>query len=392
MRNHFPLSAVVMLILISCDAQEGATDRASGFPALLSATDSLLIGEHDEAYIGDPFSLIVADDPAGQIRDIWVSDLFANLVWHVDGSGHFVGRVGAPGPGPAEFRAPALAFLDEGNAIGVSDMRAREIKWFDRDSGGLLRTSRYSTGRLGWSRPFPADTIGTTVVFAMNDPTAATSLALFDASIGAWHRQGSLAPRHRGASRRGQTWFPAFFPYFAAAPHGPGRVLIAFGGDDTLLRHQLDDETSEHVGLVPRRFRRGVDHPCVELSDLDLANAQCPPPFDLFSSMQGLWKLADGRHAIVHVDQESSGSPPNRVLTGQIFLSVLDLEADQACVDLRVPGGGDARPVFDVLADALYVLDRRIEEAESRTWLLRFPIPPRDGCPPPHRVQAWTGN
>lgn len=384
----FPL-ALVSFLLCSCGAPGDGEEEAIAGGRPLPVADSILIGEENDVYIGDPFSVVLSEGESGALDEIWISDLYSNVIRHFDGGGEFVKRVGSPGPGPAELRAASLAFLASEDQIGVHDMRSREVKWFHRETGELERLSSYETGRPGWTPPFPLDDDSSVLVVPLNDPAAGTSLARLDLETGEWRREGALSERHAGAADRGASWFPAYFAYLAAAPAGEGRVLLAFGGDDTLLLHDLEARRSEPLGRVPRLLRRGVDHRCVELADAELAEAECGPPFDLFSAMRGLWRLPDGRFLLVHLDQRSSGQQPNVVLTGDIFVTILDPERDRACVDLPVPGGRDARPVFAVEGGDFYVLDRRIEGPETRSWLLRFELPTPAECPQSHRVEGW---
>lgn len=383
--------ALIWSLLYSCGAPGEGEEAAIAGGRPLSPTDSILIGEENDVYVGDPFSVVVSGAESGALDEIWISDLYSNVIWHFDGGGEFVKRVGSPGPGPAEFRAASLAFLASEDQIGVHDMRSRELKWFHRETGDFQSLSSYETGRPGWTPPFPLDGDSSLLVVPLNDPAAGTSIAWLDRETGEWKREGALPRRHARAAERGATWFPSHFAYLAAAPAGEGRVVLAFGGDDTLLLHDLVTGRSEPLGRAPRLLRRGVDHRCIELADAELAEAECGPPFDLFTAMRGLWRLPDGRFLLVHLDQHSSGQQPNVLLIGDIFVSILDWERDRACVDLPVPGGRDARRAFAVDGSDLHVLDRRIEGPETRSWLLRFEVPTPAECPASHRVEGWIG-
>jgi hypothetical protein len=55
-----------------------------------------------------------------------------------DGSGRFLGRVGAAGDGPGEFRSPAGLLVPGGDTILVWDRAAARLSWFSID-GSLIR-------------------------------------------------------------------------------------------------------------------------------------------------------------------------------------------------------------------------------------------------------------
>ncbi len=386
-----PILSAAFFLLIACSATEERGEEARGGAYQLLPVDSLHVAEHDQVFLGNPFSLVVAREADEEaLSEIWVSDFYSNRLWRFDGEGRYVGRVGAPGPGPAEFGAANFMFRGEPGEVAGVDMRGRAVKWFAAGSGELLRIAYHETGRIGGSRPVAWEEDGEPVlVFPLLDRTTTTSVGILHVASGGWRRVGPIPERHRSAVERGAGWFGAFFAVSTMSRLGEESLVLGFDGVETLLAYDLTKGTDSTLGEVPRLFRRGVDHPCVELADHELATATCGPLFDLFSWLVGIWTLPDGRLVLTHVDQHSSGAPPAILLTGEIFLTVLDPSTDEGCVDLRVPGGSDARPVFDVEGSDLFVLDRRLPGVQSEAWLLRVPIPSMDACPEQHRVSGW---
>ena len=390
--------ALCAFVLASCGEQGMEAERGKGDPdrdwQVLSAVDSILINEGEHAYIGDPFNMVLVQGARGAgLDEIWVSDFFSKSLLHFDGDGEFVKRVGSPGPGPAEFDMPRFVFRTEDQQVVADDFRQRSLKWFDAETGELNTTLRYDTGMIGISVPLAVEREREQplYVFFLLDAETQTSLAAVDPERGTVERFGELTERHREAPARNAIWFTSFFGAGALVELEPKTVLTVFGGDETLLVHDLEARTSRHLGTVPVRFRRGVDGECVlrghheDLSD-------CGSPFEAYSSMWGAWALNDGRVAIAHLDTVDVGGPGRTLLQAQSFVTILDPSTDEACVDLEVPVGEEARAIFTVQDNDLYALDRRLPGTHTESWLLQFELPARGDCPAEHRVDGWLAD
>ncbi|TVP56334.1 MAG: hypothetical protein EA351_08070 [Gemmatimonadales bacterium] len=361
---------------------------------VLSAVDSIWINEGEDAYIGDPFNMVLVQGARGAgFEEIWVSDIFSKSLLHFDGDGEFVKRVGSPGPGPEEFSQPYLMFRTDDGQVAANDARQYSLKWFDAETGALNATLRYDIGMIGQSVPVTRERESEPplYVFPLLDTETQTSLAAVDPERGTIERFGELTERHREAPARNAIWFTAFFGVGALVELESETVLTVFGGDETLLVHDLEERTSRELGAVPVRFRRGVDGDCVlrghheDLSD-------CGSPFEAYSSMWGAWALNDGRVVIAHLDTVDVGGPGRTLLQAQSFVTILDPSTDEACVDLEVPVGEEVRAIFTVQDNDLYALDRRLPGTHTESWLLRFELPARGDCPAEHRVEGWLAD
>lgn len=389
-------AAFCIFILASCGEQNaesegGALDRGW---QVLSAVDSTLIEEGEDAYIGDPFNVTLVRHSGGRGQDeIWISDFFSKSLLHFDGDGAFVKRVGAPGPGPAEFSRPHLVFRTEDGQVGADDSGQRSLKWFDAETGELNTALRYETGMIGISAPLTLEREGEQPLYVIPllDSEAQTSLGVADPESGTMERFGELSQRHREAPARNAGWFTVFFGVGALVELEPGTALSVFGGDETLLVHDLEERTSRPLGAVPVRFRRGVDHECVLLG-LHEDLSDCGSPFETYSSMWGAWGLDDGRVVLAHLDTVDVGGPGRTLLQAQSFVTLLDLSTDQACVDLAVPVGEEIRAIFTVQGNDLYALDRRLPGTHTESWLLRFELPATEDCPPEHLTEGWLAD
>ena len=168
-------------------------------------------------------------------------------------------------------------------------------------------------------------------------------------------------------------------------------VLVAFAGADTIYRFDLRERSAIPLGKVPRLHRRGIEGECTWEYETPgyTRRTDCAPPGEQFSTMRGAWVLRDRRIAVMHVDYHGVGRPPARVYTSRGHLTVLDWDADEACVDIPVPGGDDSGSFADIKEDVLYTLDRRLTDVSVETWLLQIPIPSMAECPEGHLMHGW---
>jgi len=390
------LSLVLIALLSSCGdggerSERGPVGAATGVSRL--PYGSTRLAEDEDLYIAEPYSLVVvpAQDGSGRLREVWVSDFFANSILQFDGDGRFRKRIGRPGPGPHEFSAVTLLFLTDDDEVGAVDLRSREVKWFDRDTGELRRFVRYQTGRMGRSPPVKVDGGTPALVFPLLDPTSRTSLGIFGLDSQTWAYTGPFPGPYRQSIEQGRGAFAALFPTVLLDRLDEATLLVAFAGVDTLYQYDLRERSAIPFGKVPRLFRRGIEGECrfaYETPGGDTTECAAAPT-DQFSVMKGAWVLRDGRIAVVHVDCRGEGRPPARVYTCRGYLSVLDRDGDVACVDLPVPGGDDSGAFADLQEDILYTLDRRLTDLSTETWLLQIPIPSMAECPESHLARGW---
>jgi hypothetical protein len=169
---------------------------------------------------------------------------------------------------------------------------------------------------------------------------------------------------------------------------GGSEVVIGFSGSEILFRREVESGVGVPLGRTPRRLRRGAEDDLWRAFDIP-AEYGDGLPFDWASGLDGLGVLSDGRIVAIHADRELEGTPRPMLLRGRHFLTIMDIEADTACVDLSVPGGQDTRSIFAVRDDALYVLDRRVTDLESEAWLLRLDLTDGPPCPEEALVEGW---
>jgi hypothetical protein len=385
-----------LLLLSSCGE---AAERGEGGLAGSAHTDeslpydSLLLAEEAEIHIGGPYSLRVVhdDEPSGQLREVWVSDMISNSILQFDGDGVFRRRIGQPGPGPHEFAGAGLLFLPNADEVGAVDHRRHEIKFFDRASGELRRFIRHELGYMGRSSPVAIDLGEPALLFPLLDLTSHTSLALLDVHTETWTHTGPFPGPFRRSLEQGVGAFPNLFPDVFVDSLDEAAVMVAFLGVDTVYRFDVRQREAQPIGKVPRLTRRGIEGECrFAYDNADyLKKTDCVMPSEQFSRMRGAWVLRDGRIAVVHADLTGTGRPPARVYTSVAYLSTLDRNSDVACVDMPVPGADDAGAFSEIEGDVLYALDRRFKGENLETWLLEIPVPSMAECPEGHLVNGW---
>ena len=67
---------------------------------------------------------------------------------------------------------------------------------------------------------------------------------------------------------------------------------------------------------------------------------------------------------------------PHGTITADIYLTVIDPDREAACVDAPVPHFKAMRPVQTVVRDTVFLLDRRLNEAEDglESWVRMYRI------------------
>ena len=383
----FSLIALMVACGTSGEGQDAAGADRTPTGGLPPSYDSVQLAQDEGVYIGNPYGLVVLHDPRSAVEEVWISDFFSNVLLHFDGDGELRARLGAPGPGPAEFSSAAVIFHPGPEQVAAVDRRQRAVKWFDRASGELERFLRYDTGLIGVTPPVPMSR--DRLVFPVLDFESRTSLAILDLTAGTWRRSGPLPEAYHRSLDTGAGGFASFFVNTLVAGLGGSEILIGFSGSEILYRHDVESGASVPLGRIPRRLRRGAADDLWRAFDIP-AEYGDGLPFDWASGMDGLGVLSDGRIVAIHADREPEGTGPPVLLRGRHFMTIMDIDADVACVDLPVPGGRDTRSVFAVQDDVLYVLDRRVTTLESEAWLLRLDLADRRPCPEDALVEGWV--
>lgn len=167
-------------------------------------------------------------------------------------------------------------------------------------------------------------------------------------------------------------------------------LFVGFEGTDYILAVRRN-RTSDTI-FIPVRARHGAP---ADIGDR-LAHAAAPSDaYTKVSSLRTLETMAPGRLLAAHMDlsmhpgatfPRTPGGPPS--FSYRLYVSVLDLKAKRACVDLTVPISTDQVSSLAVRGDTVFVVDQDTTAAQ-RPWLIRRFVVRDRGCAwQPMRVAA----
>ena len=136
--------SVVGLAVIVASPTTGTHLLSAAQPGpMLILEDSVVLRETDDHYIGQPISLIRAEDGS-----FLVADGFSNSVLHFDSRGRFQRVFGRKGRGPGEFRFVSSAGFVAGDLVGFGDDHAFELELFELGSGKHIGAAKMSPSTL----------------------------------------------------------------------------------------------------------------------------------------------------------------------------------------------------------------------------------------------------
>ena len=332
--------------------------------------DSVLLAESDGIYLGNPFSLL----PDTSDGSFLISDFFEDRILRYDRDGRFRQMYGRPGPGPGEFLDISAAFqLNDTLVVGADDRR-RLLHLFHRDDGRHLASYRY-TGRLGMGR---YNVLEDGVVMPSRHIETLTTVAVWrypgqgiDHVVPLPKEYVRSALRRDGAIGR----FAAF--------HSPGSVvawsdtlLAAMSGLNQIFVAKLDGSILDTLSPPPSR-RRGVPSDIQQTLD----DPMFGEPYEASSMLTGLHRLSTGETVVFHHDEVLVGEQPHGTVKADIWVTVISADRKKACVDGLVPHSREMRPIHSVAQDTIFLLDRRLNEAEDAldSWVRLYRID-TSGC------------
>lgn len=330
---------------------ESRVNTATISPPTLVPVDSVDLDESDSLYVARPGGMAV--DGEGRI---WVTDFFLNRAILFDPDGNALRVFGRTGNGPGEFGAIGIPVVLDSNVVGLLDYQPPEIEFFDTQSGVLL-------GRIAYKGTLTAMTArGASLWLGGIDPVTWFSVTSWSVP-GAWQSPGavpsSLAPDLVTAPTpySASDVIRGTYGIVSLAPTSDG-IWVGFGATPYVV-HVDHDGTRVDSVYVPSRTRKGVPRDFVQRMDLSKT-----PYSELFSLASGLLTMAAvsaSELVLVHFDAALNG----RLITGRLFVSVLDLSNRRACVDAEIPVSDVGQPLVALSGERVYVLDQRVDEGET---------------------------
>ena len=171
----------------------------------------------------------------------------------------------------------------------------------------------------------------------------------------------------------------AAFQSFGSVVAWSDTLLSGMSGLNEIYLSTLDGVLLDTL-RVPNTTRRGVPPNIQEVFDDLQSFSSMTEMFEAASSMYGLYRMSDGNTAVLHHDSTLEGELPTGNITARVYLSVIAADRATACVDALVPYSTEMRPVHTVARDTLFLLDRRLNEAEDDliTWIRAYRIDTSD--------------
>ena len=363
-------AAFAALVAVGCGSDPGAVgDRVPAGPAV-TIVDSILLDENDRFYLGNPFSLVV-DTADGSF---FISDFFENRILRYARDGQLRHFYGSPGDGPGEFRAISTAFVLADSIVVGAGGRRNLLQLFSKHDGTSLGAQSYS-GRVGMGG---VSVVDQGVVFPTRDPANGTIAAVWRYPEPAIDYVVPLpAPYQRSLEGLGRF---AAFQSFGSVVAWSDTLLSGMSGLNEIYLSTLDGVLLDTL-LLPNTTRRGVPPNVQEVFDDLQSFSSMTEMFEAASSMYGLYRMSDGSTVVLHHDSTLDGELPAGNITSEVYLSIIAPDRMTACVDAPVPYSNEMRPVHTVARDTLFLLDRRLNEAEDdlMTWVRVYRID-TSGC------------
>ena len=358
--------AAGLLLCAGCTAEPGgrASREATG-PSVVPV-DSILLEETGRFYIGNPFSL-VPDTTDGSFL---ISDFFEDRILRYDRAGRLLQTYGRPGPGPGEFSDIGAAFiLNDSIVVGADDER-KILQLFSRADGTYLRSYRFQ-GRLGVTNYSMVDGV---VVFPSREIVGLTSVAIWRYPDSEIDYVVPLPAEYVRSAMRPDGYVGRFaaFRSRGSAAAWPDTIISAMSGLNEIFLSTWDGQVVDTLD-PPAVRRRGVPDDIQQLLDSYDFRGR---PHEVSSGLEGLYRMSDGAIVVFHHDATLEGEQPHGTITADIYLTVIAPDRKTACVDALVPHFKALRPIHTVVRDTVFLLDRRLNEAEDglETWVRMYRI------------------
>ncbi len=350
------------ILIPGCSSEPGERAAADAEGPTLIPIDSILLPEADTLYIGNPYTPVV--DPFD--GSFYIPDLFSGRLLRFGRDGRLMLAYGRPGEGPGEFRGgPRVPMVLDDSTVAAQTTRSRRVNVFDRNTGKTRRVVQFPA-LAGITPPV---VIGQDVWMTDFEDRRRMSLTRWRPATDEFESMGVL-PDEYVASLESSNWsYAALFRLNSLAYSG-GRFVQGWSGLDEMfvlnMRGQVVDTAD-----IPVARRKGV--PADLRERIDIERIPFRERLENSSQLRQLFPRPGGGFLFTHHDQTALKMEPMPVLTAKVWVGVLSPDLDRACVDAPVPRDFDIRPMETLRGDTLFVLDRRIADAEQlQTWILMY--------------------
>jgi hypothetical protein len=304
------------------------TAGACGEGGRVSATDSLTpvappveLQRSELDYLSDPAVLVVGP------KTIYVADNSQGLIVEYSRAGQILRHIGTRGNGPGQYVGPTAMALIHDTLLYVAD-------------AAVNRASVFVTTLGTYYGPYYTPS----QVYNIERKTSVGRLLPGDSVV--W-QIGPVAGEILRSPRLAR-----YYPLSLVSLDSRG-YRVAFTGSALIYRITTNGTVIDS-STPPTRRRRGVPRDLDAMLDSTRKVTQdIAAPASLLAMMAA---LPNGGTVLVHLDFVM-----DRGAVGvRSYLSTLDARGRATCIDQIVPIASDARPVFAMRADTLFVVQNRL--------------------------------
>lgn len=325
-------------------------------PQVASLSFAAVLQEPEGSHLASPMALSITRG-----GDFIITDRFYQRVHFYSPDGTLLRILGRQGRGPGEFEMIGAAVVLADTVVAVVDDSRRTVTMLRLRDGSYL----YEVGFEGGGTS-TAKVHGDTLTLGLLHPGHQTGLA--EVVL------GDTVMRYYGTAPRARLEVPALSGIHTLVAHTRSSrgVVVGFSGIDSLFALSPDGSIAAAEHLPPLRRRHLRRSPAETFGR--------PTPFpDLFAATSFLFDispLADGRIAVLHMDQDVQ----DRVISSRPFLTVLSPSFRVDCQDAPITVASEARLVPAFRGDTVYFVTQKIEEGSVRTAVEGYTIDPTR-CP-----------
>ncbi|MEQ1691695.1 MAG: hypothetical protein ABMA00_10435 [Gemmatimonas sp.] len=345
---------VMPLVAVLCGACGGAAEVRPE-DSLLAAGPPIALERSDLDYLTDPAVLVVGRSA------LYVADASQGEIVEYSRAGQRRRHIGSRGNGPGQYIGPTAMTLMHDTLLLVADAALHRVSVFVTTQGSHF--GAYFTPAQVYSIAERGDT----VVFGMQDLERKTSVGrLLPGDSVVW-QIGPIADDILRHPRVAQ-----MYPLSLVTPT-TGGYRIGFTGSALTYRVDAKGQVVDST-IPPTRWRRGVPTDLDARLDTARTISHEAAPASLLVMMGA---RPDHGVVMVHLDFVMDGG----AVGVRAFLSTLDADGRSRCVDQIVPIATEARPVFALVGDTLFVVQNRSTTGSGavRTVLTRFVVHCRSG-------------
>jgi len=358
-----------MVLIPGCGSEPGEHVTADAAGPALIPIDSILLTEADTLYIGNPYTPVV--DPFD--GSFYIPDLFSGRFLRFGRDGRLMLVYGRPGEGPGEFRGgPRTPMVLDDSTVAAQTTRTRRVNVFHRNTGEAGRVVAFPA----LAGITPAVVIGENVWVTDFEVGRRTSLTRWRPETDEFESMGVLPDQYL-ASVNSTNWSYATLFSLSSLAYSGGRFLQGWSGLDEMFVLNMRGEVIDTAD-IPVVRRKGVPSDLRER--IDIERIPFRERLENSSNLRQLFPRPGGGFLFTHHDETALKMEPMPVLTAKVWVGILSPDLSKACVDTPVPRDFEIRPMETFRGDTLFVLERRIDDAEKlQTWILVYLVSD-EGC------------